>query len=166
MWCPVKSSVREENFPSMYSDLWEMSIGWLLFQVFKKQLSKVCSQAFWVSYRSWTFLSIMQESFAQPTLPCLNDGSCSHSCVTRPMSDQKFLWAEEMWVKSGARLEPPVNHTWCIVKKASFADLIPSINSQSRNYLLPWGTARDTAKQQIIKTKTTHTFLRFDIVFF
>lgn len=43
------------------------------------------------------------------------------SAVTRQMSDQTFLWAEEMWVKSAASLEPPVNLIWSIVKKASLS---------------------------------------------
>lgn len=87
MWCPVWNSAREENFPSMYSDFWEMSIGWLVSQVFKKQLSKVHSQAFWVSYRSWTFLRNTQEPFAQPTVPCPNLGTCRHIC-----SDKTDEW--------------------------------------------------------------------------
>lgn len=58
-----------------------LTVGrWVLvdcsFQVFKKQVSKVCSQAFQVSYRSWIFLSNTQESFAQSTAPCPNLGIC------------------------------------------------------------------------------------------
>lgn len=52
-----------------------------------------------------TFLSNTQESFAQPQCHVLTSESAG-TVVKRQMSDQKFLWAEEMWIKSAARWEP------------------------------------------------------------
>lgn len=83
-----------------------LSIGWLVFQVFKKQVSKVCSQAFQVSYRSWIFLSNTQESFAQPTAPCPNLSIC------RDNWDKTDKWPKNFASREELRQLPDWSQLW------------------------------------------------------